>query len=574
MSEATGRASRPDAPVAFGAAPPAARACAAAIYLLLAIQLAVAAVRDSVTIDEFVGLPVGLYALQHHDVRSTAMNPVFARAAAALPLLFGSIVAPSFPPMNEENDWRAGYRFMADHPSIYHALFIPARCVVAAAAIALAALVQHWATALYGWPSGLVALFLFACSPTVLAQAHLVTLDLWGAVAWTLAAYATWRLLERPTATRALAVGIAVAIAPLLKLSGVMVPLAVGALLAMRIGSGRDVPRARWLGLAALAYAVALLVVNACYAFDGTASPIGGVELQAPLLKTLAVDAPWLRLPIPEPLLRSLDTLLVGDQPTEPAYFLAGRWSLGGWWYYHLIALALKTPIPFLLASAFACGAWLAGRRNGRDEACVLLPVFVVFAANSLMNPLNIGVRHALPVYPLLAISIAPWLAAPLVHRFGGDRSARTGALAIACGAALVWQLVATLSIAPRYLEYFNELAGGPREGHRWLVDSNLDWGQDLVRLSEFMKRRGLESVPLAYFGRVDPRVYGIAFTPIEEGRTHGLAVVSASLLMGRPYWLWRSPGELVWSHHDAFRWLRAVPVRERVGSLFVLEIP
>ncbi len=99
------------------------------------------------------------------------------------------------------------------------------------------------------------------------------------------------------------------------------------------------------------------------------------------------------------------------------------------------------------------------------------------------------------------------------------------------------WQLGGCLSIAPRYLEYFNELARGSRGGHTWLVDSNVDWGQDLLRLADYAKARKLESIHLADFGRVDPAVYGIHFTPLVEGESRGTAVVSAaSFLMGRPY--------------------------------------
>src|SRR5262249_41917672 len=142
------------------------------------------------------------------------------------------------------------------------------------------------------------------------------------------------------------------------------------------------------------------------------------------------------------------------------------------------------------------------------------------FVANSLLNPLNIGVRHALPAYPLLAIAASPWLAGPLARLAGRSRALRDFAGATLSTALLAWFIYGSVRVAPRYLQYFNEIAGGPANGHQWLIDSNLDWGQDLIRLSEYMRRRGLESVHLGYFGRVDPRVYGIWFTPLVEGES------------------------------------------------------
>ncbi len=474
--------------------------------------------RDSVTTDEFVSLPGGLQNLQAVDFRSAAMNPPFFRSFAALPLLLTGPLAPRVTPSGDLNDWATGYRFMQDYGTSYHELFVPARCMVILTAVLLTLIVSRWATEIYGWPAGLVALFLFAFSPVVLAQAHLVTLDLAGAPGWTAAAYLTWRLL--------------------------------------------------------LANLLALGVLNGLYRFEGFAARLGDVHFDSKKLLTLAGALPWLRLPLPLPFLRSLDALFVGDRPTEPAYYLAGSWSLDGWWYYHFVAFALKTPLPLLASGLFAVAAWAAGRSPGRRDYCVIVPILCVFVANSLMNPLNIGVRHVLPVYPLLAIAASPWLAAPIRALFGASRDIRDVAKGAASIALLGWFLYGNVSVAPRYLEYFNELAGGPANGHRWLVDSNLDWGQDLIRLSSYMRERHLDSVHLAYFGRVDPRVYGIDFTPIVEGESHGIAVVSASFLVGRPYPIWKQPGTLAWSHHGAFTWLQRYPPVARVGSMFVFDLP
>jgi len=216
----------------------------------------------------------------------------------------------------------------------------------------------------------------------------------------------------------------------------------------------------------------------------------------------------------------------------------------------------------------------MLGRSQGVRDYCLFLTLIFVFVANALLNPLNIGVRHALPALPLLAIGAAPWLAAPIERVLSRSRASKDVAGAVLCAALMGWHAWASVSIAPRYLQYFNELAGGSENGHRWLIDSNIDWGQDLLRLRAYMQAHGLEKVNLAYFGRVDPLVYNIPFTPLVKGKSHGISVVSASLLMGRPYWIWRTPHDLQWSHHGAYTWLQNEKPIARVGSMFVFDLP
>jgi hypothetical protein len=143
--------------------------------------------------------------------------------------------------------------------------------------------------------------------------------------------------------------------------------------------------------------------------------------------------------------------------------------------------------------------------------------------------------------------------------------------MAAAAALMLVWHAAGTLAVAPRYLQFFNELAGGAEGGHRWLIDSNVDWGQDLIRLREYLQRERIDSVNLAYFGRVNPALYGIRFAPLEKS-SHGIAVISASFLMGRPY-LWYRGGRLRRLPPQTFAWLRDHQPIARVGSMFVYRL-
>ena len=145
----------------------------------------------------------------------------------------------------------------------------------------------------------------------------------------------------------------------------------------------------------------------------------------------------------------------------------------------------------------------------------------------------NIGVRYLLFLIPIAAVwsgrlAISPAWYSP---RYGR-------ALAAAVTVALIGLVGIAVASWPYYLTYFNFASGGPDRGHEFLLDSNVDWGQDLITLRDYMQREGIESVDLAYFGRVDPAIYGINYRPLVTGVDGRYAVISTNLLFGRMYFL------------------------------------
>jgi hypothetical protein len=186
--------------------------------------------------------------------------------------------------------------------------------------------------------------------------------------------------------------------------------------------------------------------------------------------------------------------------------FLMGERSEDGWWYYFPVTLALKTPVPLLVLLAVAVALAVSGRLRSAHDGVLWLPVGVYLAV-AMARSLNIGHRHLLPLYPfffILAARAVEWLW--LAPRPGAARSAGR-AIAVVL---LAWYAAGTLRVHPHYLAYFNELAGGPDQGYRYLVDSNLDWGQDLPGLKAYLDRTGIETVKLSYFGTAEPAYYGI----------------------------------------------------------------
>jgi hypothetical protein len=189
-----------------------------------------------------------------------------------------------------------------------------------------------------------------------------------------------------------------------------------------------------------------------------------------------------------------------------------GRFSDTGFLAYFPVAFAVKTPLVVLAAVALAA-VWLLRDGRTRRRALFLLLAGLLFFGLTMTGALNIGYRHALPMLPYLLV-LAAGLAGP---ELAGRRLLGRSAFSlrrVAVAAALLTVAVA-LCIYPHFLSYFNPLAGGPANGYRVLIDSNVDWGQDLLRLRRWMAETGVTSVRLGWFGTADPGYYDVAYEPL-----------------------------------------------------------
>jgi len=196
----------------------------------------------------------------------------------------------------------------------------------------------------------------------------------------------------------------------------------------------------------------------------------------------------------------------LGHQRGGHPAFLMGQSSERGWWHYFFVAIAIKTPIPLLILIAWA--ALLSRRWRRGDEWFLIIPVAVILLS-TIQWHINIGLRHILPIYPLLIIFASKVWATPDGRPLLPRRRVWAASLLLA------WFVGEAAFIFPQHLAYFNEFVGGPARGHRYLVDSNLDWGQDLIRLRREMERRNIDRVKLSYFGSALPERYGIDYQPL-----------------------------------------------------------
>ncbi len=329
------------------------------------------------------------------------------------------------------------------------------------------------------------------------------------------------RFATQPNPTRAALAGLTIALALLTKYAAVILLPVCAVVAAPHFWRDRSKVRQWLVGLSVMVvtcYGVILLCYTPHWAPPPPISADMAAHLKVPTWFTTL--RPVL---VPRDYFRGLALMLAHARQGHLAY-LCGEWSERGWWYYFPVALALKTPVA-LLALAGMC------RVNLRDGRLVPLLGALIFLGFAMTSHANIRVRHVLPVFPLLSVAIGASVAK-------ASRGVRIAGWVL-CG----WLAIVAVRSCPDYIPYFNELAGGGALGHKCLVDSNLDWGQDVKRLKTYVEQNHIEKLAGSYFGPGGALAYyGILFTGMDAQELATLhdadVVVSATWLM-RPEYAW-----------------------------------
>ena len=493
---------------------------------------------DSVTVDEFGHLPIGWKVLTTGDFRYCTLNPPLMNVLSALPLLFMDMTPRPMPEHPDievgTNFWANGYDFMFQHAGQYHRLYVAARCVTVALVGLLGLLGYFWAGQLAPErrvTAGLLAAALIGFSPNILAHARLVTTDAGAACFTALAAFAFHALLSRPTAWRTLACGLALGLAQLVKFNAVLLyPAFVIAAIQWRLTRPGTCSKRLAAGVL-VTFVVSVLVINAGYLFHGALPGLGSLELTSPggawLREMLPASTP---LPLPREFVLALDRQLAETHGGDPRFFFGRSYESeeAGLWHYFVALLAIKTPLPLLVLAGLGVAAAVRRTRLGWGESGILLwPALILLVVLSCFSNKQLGLRMLLPAAPLVWIWASVMLA----------RADWAYPLRWAPAILVIWLGIDVARIHPHYLAYFNPLVGGPSQGHRYALDANLDWGQDLIHLKRWFDECGEQSIQLLYFGRVDPAVYGLNYTVPTQHVQAGYVAVSVSLL-GRSYFL------------------------------------
>lgn len=490
-----------------------------AIFLLLTISTMR---RKSVTFDEPAHLLAGYSCVALGDFHHVPDHPPLVK------LLSGLMVRslnPRIDTANWQKDdvWVLATKFFYQWNDADQVLF-RGRLAIVLLSLMLGVVIFLAAWEIYSWKAGCLALTLYLFNPDFLAHGHLVTTDVGAASFFFISTYCFWRALNQLSLGRIFLTGLTIGLLLLTKFSSFLIfPIIFLMSVAFLVkGFTIQAPVLRLLkrsttlesvlhksaGIAGLILASILIswaMIWAGYGFRYRISPDPvfsqrldwwQFELQPGLPVDMALWARQHKL-LPEGYIygfANLTKIIDGRRS-----FLLGRVSTGGSWYFFPITFLVKTPLAFIVLIFLS--VYLARKRGWdlRVNSLLLLPpVFYFLYACS--TPLNIGHRHIMPIYPFLIV----WVSGLAIVYDEPLRRITRYAITL----LLAWNIVSVSMVYPHFLAYFNEIAGGPSNGYRWLVDSNLDWGQDLKGLAEWRRAHPDEALYLSYFGLGNPVYY------------------------------------------------------------------
>ena len=570
--------------------------------LVVGLMAAMAAVQvlsvrdESQTWDEGFEIASGYSYLKTGDYRISPEHPPLARVIAALPLLWLDPAVPVNDPSWIRADDRAfGEAFVYRNRVPADRIVFWARMPMVVVTFVLGIVVALWARRTFGTGAGLGCLVLFAFDPNLIAIGRYVKNDVLVTLLGLLA-LVVWRAyLAKGGAPWLVGAGGAFGLALATKFSALFLgPVFVVTWFIARWQQRRALAPLRCALAIAVVCAVALPFLLALYAPAWQKLAIASrsyrathpeavrladgihVETRAATLFTSAATRVGLQN---HPLLVGLAKFIDHSSGGHPAYLL-GRISVNGWWYYLPFAFVVKSPV---VTVAAICGAALVGLRRWRcaphgwlrglrpDWLFYAVPI-VVYLPISIANRVNTGERHLFPIYPFVFALTAAILSRAEFRR-------RTLMMWVAAGLLAA----ESLSVYPHYLAFFNVAAGGPGAGARYLADSNLDWGQDLLHLRDYWVSRGRPPLCLDYFGTAIPEYYGIRFERVphtsdidrlltraaqpqrgeeERQKANCVAAVSVTDLLG----IYTSP--------EQYRWLREREPVDKIGySIYVYDL-
>ena len=495
----------------------------------------------SVTVDEAGHIASGVAHHQQGTFASYRVNPPPARWLATLPvvLLFHP---PQLAVLADEPGRRPEGAYGAElaaalGPRYPSAVFTARLFTIFLSAIGLLLVYVIGARA-NGARSGLIAATIYAFDPNLLAHASVLTSDVPASVSVLAVTWALLRYARKPALRQALVLGALLGLAQLAKFSGLVLYPALLVCLAVLAHRTKGTRRVRLVHVLAM-IGISVVVLNAGYAFSGTftrldettfvsrslsGAPPGGAL--APGNRFRGTLLGRLPVPLPRDYVIGID-LQRRDFEGSLRSYLDGAWHARGFWFFYAYTLVLKTPLGTLALFAVAAWRFVAARIEGRRlRASSLFLVVVplsVFVFVSSQTGFSHHLRYVLPVIPFFALSVGSLGSALRSAGWSRRLFVVAAATSVASGALAV----------PHSLSYFNVLGGGWRHGDAHLIDSNVDWGQDLGRLGVWYRTHHDRPLRLAYFGGVDPHIVGLEYTLPPSLPEPGRYVVSVNFVRG-----------------------------------------
>lgn len=554
----------------------------ALIILLTMFTIAIfSSIGDSGTVDEVAHIPSGYSYDKYHDYRLNPEHPPLAKALAAVPLTFIHLNGlKSDWSWESINQWESGWYFLYEAGNNPRTIFFWSRLPMILLMLGLGIFLFKWATELYGRKIGLLVLLLFAFYPDVIAHGRLVTTDIAAAFGYVIAIYAFDKMLTKKTFASLLWAALAFAIAQLLKFSAFLLFAIFLIMIIVRAFIDRSEEKKFWpnfwqyfksyFWVCALSL-VAVVLVYIPFVWNTPA----GIEHKV-IEMNLTTDARtlptrnFLHMFENNPFTRAIGHYLLGIKLVISrveggnATFIMGHLSDKSISWYFPMAWLLKTPIPVIILFAWSIITAIVFRTKDKKDIwqnwLILTPI-VVYWAFTLKGSLNIGIRHLMPTIPFVLLFIGKQM-----QRYISKPYWTTQAIAIFVLG--LWLVIDTVSYYPQYIAYFNNFV--PRDQrYKYLTDSSLDWGQDLLRLKDYIDDNNITSIKVDYFGGSVPEYY----IPESEdwhssyGPTTGWIAISATYYQSSKLY---GPKEGKWS----YQWLDSYkPTAEIGGSILVFHI-
>lgn len=577
-----------------------------AVVLIAMFALQVGTARqESQTIDEGVHLSAGLSYLRTGDFRLNPEHPPLIKMLAAIPLLFTNVTLPT-----NNITWQTWDQYQFGKVFLYQNTLAPQTILfLGRLPIMLLSILLGWwifraSREMFGLWGGLLSVTLYALEPGFIAHGHYVTTDLGFTAFSFFSVIRLVKLLDQPTKKNALWYGLALFIAGLSKFSAIAwlgVLLITLLLLKLRerhhpVLQFRNVAR-----IILIALPIVAIITWAIYGFDirrraddprvtllfaqrqdylathdvSNDSPLVRFVMERVGDRTNGIGA-WLDRsqywPTPGYAFFRGAITVVGHSIGGQEAYLLGKFSDTGWWYYFPVAFLTKTSTPTLLAFfslVFVVGTYIFQRRRtsvswrniyiqSDRRWFIFIAVPTLFFLGSMMSHLNLGWRHIMPVYPYLFV-----LAGALTTTKVFPNPKLRFMVPLCLGLGMV---VVQFMTYPNEIGYFNSFAGGSNNGQHILIDSNLDWGQDLPKLAAFMTQNNLATIPFAGYGFFELSSY-LQATPLPTdsevavgNMPHDFVAISVGALVSR---------------NPQYTWLNNYKPYQRLGSgIFIYRLP
>lgn len=543
--------------------------------------------KKSVTDDERIYVMAGYYQWKTGDSLLNFFQPPFVKLWSTWPLLFLNpdlpmegidryLKALDTPKTSVSREWHLAQKFFYQSNKNADRLIFWARVPVVFLSLLAALLVYIWSLDLYGSRAAVFSLTLFVLNPMILAYGQYVMMDP-GLILFFLATlYCLYKYLKTAKKAYWIAAVCMFGLALLTKFNASFLFVITAILLPFAIRK-REISTRHAAALLISFILGGWLIVGLGYKFEKMFGPKPEFLYSQQILdKPSLAKGPLSALfrvasfALPGDYFKGVDYQLAQSQK-RTSYdwdvpYLHGRYKTGGWRSYFLIGLLIRTPIPLLIFICASLVLFVARREENKpfEAEFLLIPACFILFYFSFFNKLQSGIRYIAPVIPFGCI---------LCGKLLSEMQNRKRLLKITGSVLIAWYVLTPVKIYPSYLTYFNELIGGPRNGHKWMLAG--DWGQSLKRLAAYIRSVGNPEVRLSYFGGGDPFHYHIPHKPFLKFTGNAPPDYSGTFVPDDG-WLAVSSSRrqgVFEKNRRTFWWLDGIRPHKHIGSILVYRL-